>query len=113
MTPRPLAYPPDGSAPRRPHCPVCGDLYQRRGARAVTRDHILPREYGGADRMRGDTGNIRWMCGACNMLRAMGGHCLLAAVCAIIVGRATGRRPHLVMHEWARWSRCRMPWVAA
>lgn len=56
-----------------PLCPYCRLFVDR-----LTRDHIIPRAWGGTDRLWWDRSisNVRMCCERCNSLRGELGHCV-------------------------------------
>jgi hypothetical protein len=69
-----------------------------------SRDHILPREWGGRDWMwkgeDGATRNIRTMCAGCNSKLATSGHCVGAMACILAVCRDDLADFFTVYHRW-------------
>lgn len=65
----------------------------------ISKDHILPREWGGRE-LHNIANNIRWCCQTCNNHRAAAGHCLGALACVREVARDTHHPINLVMRQW-------------
>lgn len=61
-----------------------------------TKDHILPKSWGGKD----DYSNIRLCCRRCNALRAGAGHCHTVVMLAWSVARDTKHRPEEILRRW-------------
>ena len=70
-------------------CFVCGNPYDAQ-ERRLSRDHILPRHWGGQDLLYGDVRNLRDMCRHCNTWRGIFGHCLGALACARAASKRLG-----------------------
>lgn len=92
--------------PRNNLCPHCGCVMQRQTAiskpRRLSRDHILPVEWGG-DNTWGDENaprNYRWCCQECNNLRGSIGHCVGALACVIAVARTSRQTTLFVAKGW-------------
>lgn len=91
---------------KRRACPVCRremsgtHYYEHRRSR----DHILPREWGGRDVMwpgaDGASRNIRVMCASCNSRLATSGHCIGAMACIMAVCRDDAADFFAVYHRW-------------
>ncbi len=105
-------------APMPPHCPHCGCRMVARNRRGKqpweqcpTRDHILPREWGG----RTTPDNLRWCCRRCNQNRVYTGHCVGALACVYAVAKSSGRSTLHVTQRWRlqRPVRPRPPWPRA
>jgi hypothetical protein len=89
-------------------CPQCGERMlpstdiQRR--RRWSRDHIFPREMGGAFLMDphpdGPTRNWRVMCQGCNEQLAVCGHCVAALACARTVAADLNRSAESIARRW-------------
>lgn len=78
----------------RPLCPYCKNPMspsRKPAQQSRTRDHILPREWGGTDA----ADNIRKVCTTCNGLRALAAHCVGVLACA----RAVKQRTHLSIRQ--------------
>lgn len=77
------------SAPRS-RCPYCGCRMIIGGRfpqdRQRTRDHIMPRDWGGNDHLD----NLRPCCRRCNENRARCGHCVGALACVLVVAEGPG-----------------------
>lgn len=90
-------------------CPLCGAsmVLSHEVGRAhrydhphrMSRDHILPREWGGALLGR-IARNTRWCCQECNRDRASCGHCVGAMACARAVAKDRGVHLHDLLRLW-------------
>ena len=88
-------------------CPYCrramnqpNDLTSRK-----SRDHILPRTWGGRDKMWPDeqggfSTNVRTMCAQCNSHRAHVGHCVGAMACIQAVCRDDLQDYRTICRRW-------------
>jgi hypothetical protein len=82
---------------RRPTILHQADPQRAQTHRWLTRDHILPRAWGGRLIIHDDVSNWRWMCRRCNGRRAAAGHCLAALAC--IEAIAETEIPDWAFHE--------------
>lgn len=97
-------------------CPYCGLFAEK-----LTRDHIIPRAWGGTNRIHYDVpiSNIRMCCQPCNSLRGAVGHCVGAmAAIRMIPGHMrsdAGRQMTVVARsiEPPRWLWWRRQWNPA
>jgi hypothetical protein len=64
--------------------------------RSISKDHILPQEWGGNDHPT----NLRQCCRECNELRARAGHCVGVLACVRAVARSTHQHPGMVLSRW-------------
>lgn len=91
-----------------PHCHVPISGRRRAGMRLATRDHIIPKAWGGGDilwwsRSLGPEDlvrNTRIICEQCNSLRAICGHCIGAMACVMTVARVEQRQPRKIAKQW-------------
>lgn len=86
-------------------CYICEGLFAPRseGPRhpaRKTRDHVLPKCWGGTDLLHGDTKNTKDACSRCNGLRAKAGHCVGALAAARAVCFSTAQSEESVLHTW-------------
>ncbi len=85
-------------------CPVCDRIYDwpsKGMLRRPSRDHIIPRAWGGQEYMNG-LSNLRVMCQECNSLRAMCGHCLGALAALRAVSEVECVVPGELARKWFR-----------
>lgn len=86
-------------------CPYCRGLMlltergERNDPRRMSRDHILPRQWGGA-RLDGIANNRRFVCQHCNQMRAAVGHCVGALACVRVVAEDRCVLLREVLREW-------------
>lgn len=88
-------------APQGAICPYCTRRMligkrDRSDPLARTKDHILPRGWGG----NSNPSNIRFCCRRCNELRASAGHCHAVLMLAWSVARDTKHRPEDILRRW-------------
>lgn len=79
-------------------CAYCRRPMTRRPNERLSRsrDHVLPREWGGRDRWD----NYRVVCRDCNSFRAQAGHCVGVMACALTVARDNDKSARNTLREW-------------
>ncbi len=84
-------------------CPVCFRQFASAGDAKMTRDHIMPRTWGGSSSFYG-LGIVdritRKMCARCNALRGATGHCVGALACALAVANDECVPANLIIRRW-------------
>jgi hypothetical protein len=81
-------------------CPICHVRMTTYGDDGISRDHILPRSWGGLFEMFGGVRNKRIMCRRCNVQLATCGHCIGALACLRSVALAQDVPPSRLIRKW-------------
>ena len=81
-------------------CPICHVRMTTDGDDGISRDHILPRSWGGLFEMFGGVRNKRIMCRRCNVQLATCGHCIGALACLRSVALAQDVPLSRLIRKW-------------